>query len=64
MYFDSLTAVFSMDGHGFYVWTAYLVAVIVVAAALIAPVRRRRRLLRQLAGELRRSQAAPVTRAN
>ena len=59
MYFDSLQALLTMDGHGFYVWTAYLVTVMVVALVLLAPLRRKKRFLRQLAGELKRAQDAP-----
>jgi heme exporter protein D len=56
MYFDSPHALLTMDGHGVYVWTAYLVTVVVIAAVLLAPVRRRKRFLLQLAAELKRKQ--------
>lgn len=56
MYFDSLQALIEMDGHGAFVWTAYLVAIAVIGAVLVSPLRRRRRILRQLAGEIRRTQ--------
>lgn len=59
MYFDSLHALLVMEGHGVYVWMAYLVTVVVIAVALILPVRRRYRFLLQLAAELRRVQVAP-----
>jgi|AntAceMinimDraft_17_1070374.scaffolds.fasta_scaffold83874_1 heme exporter protein D len=59
MYFDSLYALLTMDGHGFYVWTAYLVTLIVVAMTLISPLRRRKRFLQHLAAELKRNQVAP-----
>ena len=58
MYFDSLQEIIAMDGHGMFVWSAYLVTGAVIALLLAAPVRRRRRLLRQLSGELRRSAGA------
>lgn len=61
MYFDSLDAVLTMDGHGAFVWAAYLVTGCVIAVILTLPVRRRRRLLRDVAGELRRSQSEPAT---
>jgi heme exporter protein D len=54
MYFDSVSAVLEMDGHGVFVWSAYLVTIVVVAALLIAPGCRRRRILRRLSGELKR----------
>ncbi len=59
MYFDSLHALLVMEGHGVYVWMAYLVTTMVIAAVLIVPVRRRHRLLVQLAGELKRARVAP-----
>ena len=59
MYFDSFSAALSMDGHGVFVWTAYAVTITVVLFLLLAPGRRQRRLLRQLAGELRRSESGP-----
>jgi len=58
MYFESLHALFTMEGHGAYVWAAYLVTILVIVAVLIAPVRRRKRFLLQLAGELKRSKIA------
>ena len=48
-----------MDGHGGFVWTAYLITMVVIAGILIAPVRRKKRFLQQLAGELKRAQAQP-----
>ena len=55
MYFDSLHSLLIMDGHGVYVWTAYLVTIVLIAAVLLAPLRRRKRLLLQLAAELKRA---------
>jgi len=63
MYFDSLQALLSMEGHGVYVWMAYLVTTVVIAAVLLAPMRRRQRFLRQLAGEFKRAQGVPVNSA-
>ena len=59
MYFDSIEALLGMDGHGVFVWTAYLITMIVIAGILIAPLRRKRKFLLQLAGELKRTQAQP-----
>ncbi len=56
MYFDSLDALIHMDGHGAYVWSAYLITSLVVGFLLLAPRRRQQRFLRRLAGELRRQQ--------
>ncbi len=60
MYFDTLDAVLHMDGHGAFVWSAYLITAVVVTLLLVAPRRRQRRFLRQLAGEVRRRQRGPV----
>ena len=60
MYFDSLQSVLFMEGHGIYVWAAYLVTLLVIIAVLSIPVRRRKRLLGQLAAEARRAKGAPA----
>lgn len=61
MYFDSLGALLYMDGHGSYVWAAYLITLVVIIFILRSPIRRKNRLLREMAAELRRSQGAPST---
>tara|TARA_R110002072_G_scaffold111642_1_gene239832 strand:- start:891 stop:1094 length:204 start_codon:yes stop_codon:yes gene_type:complete len=61
MYFDSFQALLMMNGHGIYVWPAYLITIVVIMAVLIAPVRRRNRLLEQIAAELRRTESATVS---
>ena len=58
MYFQSLEALLYMDGHGPFVWSAYLISALVIAVILVSPGRRRRRFLRQLAGEVKRQQVA------
>lgn len=63
MYFDSFQAVLTMNGHGFYVWTAYFVTIVMIAIILIAPIVRRRRFLRQLAAQFKRAQGAPANSA-
>ena len=61
MYFDSVSAMLAMDGHGVYVWSAYFIAIAVVVALLLAPGRRRRKFLQNLSGELKRQQGSPTT---
>jgi len=61
MYFDSIEALLIMDGHGAFVWAAYLVTLVVVATILIAPGRRQKKFLQQLAGELKRSQGDSIS---
>ncbi|HEY7776846.1 MAG TPA: heme exporter protein CcmD [Kineobactrum sp.] len=62
MYFESFSAVLQMDGHGGFVWSAYLITLLVIVYILYAPRRRERRFLRQLEGQVRRNSgaAAPV----
>jgi len=59
MYFDSFNALLTMDGHGVFVWTAYLITILVITSILVAPGRRRKKFLRQLTGELKRSGRGP-----
>jgi heme exporter protein D len=60
MYFDSLSAALSMDGHGAYVWSAYAITLCVVLLILLAPRRRQRKFLRRLSGEQKRQQRGPT----
>ena len=46
----------AMGGYGFYVWSAYGVALVVLVANLAAPLRRERELRRQLDRQLRLEQ--------
>ena len=57
MYFDSVSSLIAMDGHGAFVWSAYGITAVVLVALLVAPVRRRRRLMAELKGEARRAAA-------
>ena len=57
MYFESLQAALQMDGHGIYVWPAYVVTLLALSAVLIVPARRRRRILRELAAAQARDNA-------
>ncbi len=59
MYFDSLTAVIQMDGHGAFVWAAYAVTSVVIVLMLLIPQRRQRRLLAQYRADRRRASGKP-----
>ncbi len=56
MYFDNLSAALTMDGHGAFVWSAYVIATVAIALILALPRRKERKILLQLAGEIRRQQ--------
>lgn len=62
LYFRSVDALLDMEGHGAFVWSAYLITTLVVLAMLLLPLRRKRRFLRQLAGELKRREGSPRTK--
>lgn len=64
MYFDSIEAMMTMDGHGIYVWPAYLITIAVIAFILLSPQRRQRRILTQRAQELRREQRQQQTHSH
>ncbi|MEQ9463952.1 MAG: heme exporter protein CcmD [Haliea sp.] len=44
-----------MEGHGAFVWSAYLITLGAIVLILYAPKRREKRFLRQLEGQIRRS---------
>ena len=50
---ETLREFFHMGGYGFYVWSAYGVALIVLVANVIAPVLRTRELRARLARQAR-----------
>ena len=58
MYFESLAAVWHMDGHGFYVWLAYALTALPLVLMVWLPLKRIRQHWRWLQAEQRRSGAA------
>ena len=63
MYFESLAAVWHMDGHGFYVWLAYALTAFPLVLMVWLPVKRIRQHWRWLQAEQRRSAAATQSTA-
>ena len=63
MYFESLAAVWHMDGHGFYVWLAYALTALPLVAMVWLPFKRIRQHWRWLQAEQRRSAAATQSTA-
>ena len=59
MYFESFDALLHMDGHGVFVWAAYLITLVVIVSIFVLPLRRKSRFLRQMKGELRRAAGTP-----
>ena len=64
MYFESLSAVWHMDGHGFYVWLAYAFPAIPLALTVWLPINRIRQHWRWLQAEQRRAASASSGSAN
>lgn len=58
MYFESLAAALAMDGHGVFVWSAYLITLVVIVIMLYGPRYREKQLLRRLEGQFRRERGA------
>lgn len=59
MYFANAHELWTMAGHGPYVWSAYAIVLLVVVLQVRAPLMRRRALLRQVR---RRAELAPPGR--
>ena len=57
MYFDSLTAVAHMDGHGIYVWLAYAITMVLLSWLLWSPSRELRKRKLWIVAEARRRAA-------
>ena len=60
MYFDSLSAALQMEGHGAFVWSAYLISLLVVALMILAPLARERKLIGHLKAQHRRQAGQPI----
>ena len=58
MYFESLAAMWHMDGHGFYVWLAYALTALPLVLMVWLPLKRIRQHWGWLQAEQRRSGAA------
>ena len=63
MYFESLSAVWHMDGHGLYVWLAYALTLLPLVIMIWLPLKRIRQHWRWLEAEQRRTAAATQTPA-
>jgi heme exporter protein D len=63
MYFESLAAVWHMDGHGFYVWLAYALTALPLVLMVWLPLKRIRQHWRWLQAEQRRSAEATQSTA-
>lgn len=55
--FDSFQHFLQMDGHGAYVWSAYLIAILVMAWLVVSPLFRQSQVRQAVTRELRRETA-------
>ncbi len=53
--FESLQQLLTMDGHGFYVWTAVLVSMAVMLWLIVSPLLDSKRALKDVAREIARA---------
>ena len=53
--FESLQQLLTMDGHGFYVWTAVLVSMAVMLWLIVSPLLDSRRALKDVARDIART---------
>ena len=53
--FESLQQLLTMDGHGFYVWTAVLVSMAVMLWLIVRPLLDSRRALKDVARDIARA---------
>ncbi|HSB96387.1 MAG TPA: heme exporter protein CcmD, partial [Spongiibacteraceae bacterium] len=58
MQFDSLAAMWSMNGHGPFVWSAYAIAAVTLLALVWAPLHKQRRFFAEQRANERRRQLA------
>lgn len=64
MIFESTEQLLNMNGHGFYVWTSYAVAVLALVWLVAAPLLKKRRLLADIARRARRGAATSLDQEN
>ena len=55
--FESLNDFIQMGGHGYYVWSAYLISLIALAWLVISPLVRRKQFMKEIARQQQREHA-------
>jgi heme exporter protein D len=56
MYFETLSQLIEMDGHGVFVWAAYAVTLVVITALFVVPAMKHTRIKRELRQRIVRRQ--------
>ncbi|MBL4827267.1 MAG: heme exporter protein CcmD [Spongiibacteraceae bacterium] len=57
MQFDSLSALIDMEGHGPFVWSVYIIALVILLWLMLSPWLKNKRFFSQESMRLRREQA-------
>lgn len=58
MYFESMSELLRMDGHGIYVWSVFVVALVILASQVMIPVVKVRQFWRNEEQRQKRMQTA------
>lgn len=58
MYFESFRELMLMDGHGAYVWSVYVFAVLICLTLIVSPLLKKRSITQALRGQIRREKGA------
>ena len=58
MYFETFESLIQMGGHGLYVWTCYLIALLIVGYNLLSPLLARKRAIDAIRRRIRREERA------
>ena len=61
MFFQSLTELWVMDGHGVYVWTCYAVTFAVLIGLVVYPVRKKKSLMKGIKQRLAHEAVSEVS---
>ena len=61
MYFDSLSSLIDMDGHGAYVWAVYGIGLLVILYNIGVPLLRQKQVIRSIQCHGRRTKKAITT---
>lgn len=57
MYFENISALMAMDGHGVFVWAAVLISILLMLSQIVIPLQRTRRFFIQQRMQLRRKRS-------
>ena len=59
--FESINDFIQMGGHGYYVWSAYLISLSVLIWLVVSPLQRKRKFIQEMIRQQRREMARQDT---